>query len=140
MSRFGLTLMASLLLLTTGGCSWGRQRVNVEGMHARAEALRPGVSTQEHVLAAMGTHPNRVMDLKNDKEAWVYIFGDGKTEGFNMFIVAFQKSNIGLDTAMLTFDANGVLEDMWISNNSQELEWELWPFGDEDDLEHDQDS
>lgn len=124
-------LLAGLLAFLTTGCLWARGHINQPDFYERAASIENGVSTEDDVLDALGSYPGTVRELKSGKTLWAYIFGDSKTEGFNMFIVNFQKSNIGIDTALFKFDENGVLEKHWISQNSENLEWETWPFGDE---------
>jgi len=124
-------VIATVLAALTVGCTWARGRINTPDFHNKVAAIEVGVSTQEDVLDAVGSYPGTVRQLKSGKEIWAYIFGDSKTEGFSLIIVGWQKSNIGIDTALFKFDENGVLERQWVSNNSQDLEWEMWPYGDD---------
>jgi hypothetical protein len=117
-----------LIISVCFGCSWSRQKFNVEDFHKKAAAIKIGETKAADLESIFGSPPNAIIPFK-ESSIHLYNFGDTKTESFNLLIVNFQKSNVGLDSAMFFVDESGIVKDAVISNNSQNLNWEYWPFG-----------
>jgi hypothetical protein len=112
------------------GCSWSRQKVNVEGFHTKLNAVKVGETKAADLKGIFGTEPNAVIPAPEGR-IHLYNFGDSKTKGFNIIILGFSKTNAGLDSALFFVDADGVVRDKIVSSNSADLDWEFWPFGGE---------
>ncbi len=91
--------------------------------------MEPGITQATDLESIFGSPPNAIIP-SSDGTIHLYNFGDAKTEGFNIFIVSFRKSNVGLDSALFFVGDDGVVSKKVISNNSKDLDWEFWPFGD----------
>ena len=120
--------LSAVLLMT--GCIWSRVRVNDWDLPQKAARVTEGETKAEELESIMGSKPSVVQNLKSGKKAHVYVFGDTKTKGLNLIFFQVIKSNSAFDTAMFLEDQNGVIEDVMISNNSEDLPWEWWAFGD----------
>ena len=78
----------------------------------------------------LGSPPNNVIAVGGGRTVYLYAFGDSKTEGFNIILLEITKSNVGIDSAIFIADRNGVVQESYVSNNSRDLPWEFWAFGD----------
>jgi hypothetical protein len=124
--------LGALLLLALGtGCSFQRQRVNIENPYARLARVKPGETRAEELTAILGTAPSSKVPVPPDKEGFVYGFGDSKTFMLGIIILNFQKTNTGMDTAVVVIDKSGIVQDVIHSTNSKDLPWQFWPFGGE---------
>ena len=112
------------------GCMWSRSRTNIKDFYSRVDAVVPGETKTADIPAILGSPPNNIIPLANGGSILLYTFGDAKAHGFNLLIVNFQKTNIGIDTALFITDGQGVVEEVNVSTNSKDLEWQFWPFGD----------
>jgi hypothetical protein len=119
------------IALSLDGCLWARQKINVENFHDKAMAVKPGKTRANQLPGIFGTTPNAIIPGKGGKEVQIYSFGDAKRKGFVAIIINYIKENKGLDSAYFYIDANGVVEEKIISTNSQDVEFEWWPFGDD---------
>lgn len=130
--RYGIRFWstATILLLVVSGCSWQRSRTNVSDLHLRIDRVEAGKTTTAQLFQLLGSPPNNIIALPGGKNVLLYTFGDSKTEAFDLLLVKFAKTNVGIDSALFITDANGVVEEVSVSTNSQDLEWEFWPFGD----------
>ena len=122
--------LIGLLVLTVAlaGCSWTKSRVNVEGLYLKADRVEVGATTDE-LIKTIGRSPNAIVPGKSGS-IYLYNFGETRTHGFSLFVVSFKKSNVGLDSAMFFVGEDGKVEEKVVSDNSRDLEWEFWPFGD----------
>jgi hypothetical protein len=127
MRRLVLLIVAASVFC---GCSWSRQRVNVEGFHTKVNAVKVGQTKAADLKGIFGTEPNAVIPAKEGR-IHLYNFGDAKTKGFNLILVSFSKTNAGLDSALFFVDENGVVQNKIVSSNSSDLDWQYWPFGGE---------
>ena len=121
-----ICLGAALLLC---GCTFARNKINVEDFHAKAESIVVGQTTAQEVIDIIGSPPNGMLQLRGDK-AYVYTFGDAKSGGLNLILFGTQRTNSGIDTAYIFLDQNDVVKQMIVSNHSKDLDWDWWAFGD----------
>ena len=127
--RFSGVVILLILPVLLNACIWGRQKINVEGFHEKAELVVAGETRADELTEILGTPPNAILPLKNGKKLYVYTFGDGKTEGFNLILFRIQKTNLGIDSGYFFIDGNNTVEEKIISNNSKDVPWEWWAFG-----------
>ena len=121
-----LTISAS----SVSGCLWRRARTNIADLHQRIGKGETGRTTTDELISILGSPPNNVFAIEGGRTVYLYTFGDSKTEGFNLILIEITKSNIGTDSAIFIADQSGVISEMFVSNNSQDLPWEFWAFGD----------
>ncbi|MHC5034526.1 MAG: hypothetical protein ACYTFZ_05785 [Planctomycetota bacterium] len=124
-----LVLLSCLLAGASAGCSFSRGLTNIEDLHQRIESVVPHETTGAELVEILGSPPNNVLAAAEGKRIWLYTFGDSKTAGLNLIVFAVSRSNIGIDTALFILDKDSVVEEVVCSTNSQDLEWEFWPFG-----------
>ena len=124
-----LFLICLCLGILASGCTFARNKINVEDFHAKAEKIIPGKTTADETVEIIGSQPSAILELK-DERAYVYTFGDGKTGGLNLFIFGSRRTNLGIDSAYFFLDKNNVIKRKMISKNSQDLDWDWWAFGD----------
>ena len=122
-----LLLVVPLVLQT--GCSFQRQRINIEQPYARIARVKPGETRAEELPAILGTAPSNIVPIPPDKEGHVYGFGDSKTFMLGIVLLNFQKTNTGMDTAIFVVDRNGIVQNVVHGTNSKDLPWQFWPFG-----------
>ena len=130
MKRAACALAVLAMLLAGPGCLWRRARTNVADLPQRMEGVVEGQTTVSQLEEIMGSPPNNVIQLSGGGAILLYAFGDSKTNGMNLILLEITKTNVGVDSAIFIVDANNVIQEMTVSNNSQDLEWEFWAFGD----------
>ena len=84
---------------------------------------------EPHGQPASPCPPNNIIPAAGGKTVFLYTFADSKTGGLNLVIFNTRKTNVGVDTALIIFDKNGVVEQVNVSENSKDLEWDWWAFG-----------
>lgn len=119
-----------LLPLFLGACTFARQKINVEQFHEKAELVVPGETKADELVDILGSPPNAILPLKEGKKVYVYTFGQGKTKGLTLILFNVSKTNVGIDSGYFFIDRNDTVEEKVISNNSREVPWEWWAFGD----------
>jgi hypothetical protein len=129
-SCVSLFLLLPLTLALVTGCTWSRQRTNITDFHARVSAVVPGETKGADLPAILGSPPNNVIPLGDGGAVLLYTFADSKTNGFNIIIINLNKTNVGVDSAVFIIDSQGIVQEVNVSTNSKDLEWEFWPFGD----------
>ena len=130
MARFCAVLSLFLLVgVYSTGCTFQRQRTNIKDFYNRVAAVVPGETKTNDVPEILGSPPNNIIPLENGGAILLYTFGDAKTGGFNIIILNFGVSNIGIDSAIFISDAKGIVQEVNVSTNSQELTYDWWPFG-----------
>jgi hypothetical protein len=124
----GVVVVVVVLLLASG-CSWSRQRINVQGFHQKAEQVVPGETRAMELEVIFGTPAARVQELSGGEKMHVYSFGEAKTNGLTLILVNISRTNMGVDSGYFIEDSSGVIREKMISNNSRDLPWEWWAFG-----------
>ena len=82
--RLPIVVILLTLPVLLNACVWGRQKINVEGFHEKAELVVAGETKADELSGILGSPPNAILPLKEGKKLYVYTFGDGKTEAFNL--------------------------------------------------------
>jgi hypothetical protein len=124
-------LVAGLLPVLGTGCSFQRQRMNIENPYSRIARVKPGETRAEELSAIFGTAPSSKVPVPPDRVGYVYGFGDSKTFMLGFILLNFQKTNTGMDTAVVVVDKSGIVQEVIHSSNSKDLPWQFWPFGGE---------
>jgi hypothetical protein len=124
--------LTSLLLLAamtaTTGCMFSREQLNVADFPSQVASIQPGRSTLADLEALVG--PATSVTPIGDKRLHVYTFSDSKTMGFNIIVFGVSKTNTGFDTALFLVDSRNVVESFAVTENSKDLPWQFWSFGD----------
>jgi hypothetical protein len=126
------TLLA-LTGLLWGGCTVSRHDINAFDFHDRITELEVGKTTSQELQDMIGSPPQSVLFTENDGRVWVYTFGHAKTAGLTLIVFNALKTNMGLDGALFLIDRDGIVRKHFVSNNSQNIPWEWWPFDENDD-------
>ncbi len=126
-----IAVVVGSLLLPALGCSMQRQRINIENPYTRIGRVNVGETREEELTAIFGTAPSTVVPIPPDKKGWVYTYGDSKTWMLGFILLNFQKTNTGIDSAIVVVDRDGVVEEVRHGTNSKDLPWQFWPFGGE---------
>jgi len=124
-----IALAAAVVVMALGGCSWGRQQINQADLERRVAGVVPGQTTAAELEQMAGGPPTSITPI-GQKLLYAYTYGDSKSEALTLLIINIGKTNTGLDTALFLIDENGVVESSRVGNNSQDLPWEWWAFGD----------
>ena len=127
--RTTVTSCLALVFLGLSGCVFARARTNIADFHTRVESVIVGQTRITEVSQLLGSPPNNIIPAADGKTVFLYTFADSKTGGLNLVIFNTRKSNVGVDTALIIFDKNGVVEQVNVSENSKDLEWDWWAFG-----------
>jgi hypothetical protein len=122
-------LPLALLAALAAGCSFNKVDVNDPEIPDRAEAVVPGTTTRDELVAALGSEPVHFIQLKDGSRLLVYAYGQSKSNGLSLGIVNFSKTNTGIDTAWFLVGPDGVVRDKWVGDACRGLEWDWWPFG-----------
>ena len=128
--RRGRLLGLALLSAAALGCSWSRTVVNDPSTPDRAAAVVPGTTTADELPRILGSEPLSYIEVGDGRRLLVWGYGVSKTEGLNLLVVSFSKTNSGADTAFFLVDKEGVVLRKWVGTNSRDLPWQWWSFGD----------
>ena len=127
-----VSLMAAAVLLASG-CTIMRQDINTVDFHEKIRNVEAGKTTTDELQDMIGSPPQSILYTGGGERIWVYNFGQAKTAGITLIVFNTLKTNIGLDGALFLIDESGVIKEYTVSNNSQALPWEWWPFDEEDE-------
>lgn len=132
MTRTSLVLASALgmLVVALGGCTFNRAQINQADLTQRMAGVVPGQTTIAEVEAMAGSTATSITPLGGGKLLYAYTFGDSKTAGLMLIILNISKTNAGFDTALFLVDENGVVEWAGVGQNSEDLPWQWWAFGD----------
>jgi hypothetical protein len=129
----GLRAFAGIALLTLcalPGCLFARGQVNASDLPDRVSGVVPGTTTIAQVERMIGGPATSITPLGAGNLLHVYTFGDTKTAGLSLIVLNISRTNSGFDTAFFVVDPSGVVVEMKVGQNSKDLEWEWWAFGD----------
>lgn len=112
-----------------GACSWNREQINQADLERRVAGVVPGQTTAAQLEEMAGGPPTSITPI-GDKQLFAYTYGDVKSNALNLLIINIGKSNTGIDTALFLIDENGIVEFARVGQNSKDLPWEWWAFGD----------
>jgi hypothetical protein len=124
------TALALLALLALPGCLFSRAQLNAADLETRVSGVVPGKTSMAEVEEAIGGPATSITPVGGGKLLHVYSFGDTKTAGLSLIVLNISRTNSGIDTAFFVVNADGIVEEMSIGQNSKDLPWEWWAFGD----------
>ena len=128
--RFSVALVAAgLLLVLASGCSMHRTRINIENPFERFGKIEPNVTRSTELEGILGTAPSNIVPVAPDKQGWVYSFGASKSWMLGIVLFNVQKTNTGVDTAVVIVDQAGYVDRVIHGSNSKDLPWQFWPYG-----------
>lgn len=125
-----LHTLALLGAIGLASCTFSRAEINDSNIPNRAKNLEPGKMTEEQLIEAIGTPPGQIIFMPDKQRLLIYNYGQSKTKGFTLILFNFLKTNVAVDTAIFLVDANRMVQDAWVGDNSQNVEFEWYPFGD----------
>lgn len=126
---FGVAIVLGVLATAMSGCGFNRHQINQADLPQRVAGVVPGQTTLAE-LEAMAGGPATSITPVGDKRLYTYTFGDGKTKGLYLILLNISKTNAAIDTATFLVNENNIVEWMQVGNNSEDLPWEWWAFGD----------
>ena len=112
---FPTILICVCLGFLASGCLFGRQKINVEDFHAKAATIVPGKTTGKEAMEAIGSPPNAILQLKDEK-AYVYTFGDGRVpSGEDMIPIpqSHKKTKVTLETTHTQIAGGSEIPGHW---------------------------
>jgi hypothetical protein len=130
MKRVIVTIAMCLVLAgILSGCTFARQKINIQGFHEKAESIIPGTTKADELDVILGSPPNAILPIANDNQIYLYSFGQGKTCGLNLILLQIQKTIIGFDTGYFLIDKDKIVKEKVVSTNSTDIPWRWWAFG-----------
>lgn len=122
-------VLAILCAILISGCTFARQKINVENFIEKVQAVKAGETNVDDLPGILGSLPNAVVPLPEGKRVYIYTFGDGKTKGLNLLILQINRTNFGLDSGYFFCNADGLITEVIVSNHSKNVHWDWWAFG-----------
>ena len=131
-SRGAFVWALALALLAPGveGCLFNRAQLNVVDLEQRVADVVPGKTRIEEVERKIGGPATSITPLAEGKLLYAWTFGDTKTAGLTLIVLNISRTNSGIDTALFVVDSDGVVQSQKIGQNSKDLRWQWWAFGD----------
>ena len=123
------TCIALLGALALSSCTFARLEINDAQIPERIGNLQLGQDTEDDLIKAIGTPPGQIILLPNNKRLLIYNYGQSKTMGLTLVILNIAKTNVAIDTAIFLIDENDMVEEHWVGDNSVDVPWEWWAFG-----------
>jgi hypothetical protein len=124
-----VAIMLGSLVAVVSGCGFNRHQINQADLPNRVAGVVPGQTTLAE-LEAMAGGPATSITPIGDKRLYTYTFGDAKTKGLYLILLNISKTNSAIDTASFLVNENNIVEWMQVGNNTKDLPWEWWAFGD----------
>ncbi len=125
-SALTLVLLLGFSLTTLSGCIFARGNFGKKFGDAEAAAiagLQKGQTTRAEVTASLGA-PDEIVSVVG-KEVFHYRYFDAK---FGLFLI-LSRANAAGDNLYVMFNQSGVVEDVIYGNRTDDLEFQIWPFG-----------
>ena len=122
-------IVLGVLVAAVSSCGFNRHQINQADLPERVAGVVPGQTTLAE-LEAMAGGPATSITPIGDKRLYVYTFGDAKTKGLYLILLNISKTNSAIDTGIFLVNENNIVEWMQVGNNTEELPWEWWAFGD----------
>jgi hypothetical protein len=126
-SLFVVAMLGVAIAVT--GCGFNRQQINQADLPQRVSGVVPGQTTLAE-LEQMAGGPATSITPVGDKRLYVWTFGDVKTKGLYLILLNISKTNTAIDTGIFLVNENNVVEWMQVGENTEDLPWEWWAFGD----------
>ncbi len=122
--------LAVLAAFTLPACTFSRSEINDSNIpQLAAENLQLGTTTADQLIKGIGTPPGQIILLPEGQRLLIYNYGQSKTKGLTLILFNVAKTNVAIDTAIFLVDANGIVTEAWIGDNSEDVPWEWWAFG-----------
>jgi hypothetical protein len=122
-----LALLGAVLL---SSCTFARAEINNSHIpELVANHLKLGETTSQQIIDGIGTPPGQIIFLPNKEKLFIYNYGQSKTKGLTLILFNSLRTNVAIDTAIFHIDANGTVDEAWIGDNSENVPWEWWAFG-----------
>jgi hypothetical protein len=112
------------LIGVLGGCALVRGEVGKPFSEDRIVELQKGTSTRQDVAQRFGA-PDEIVEA-NGYEIFHYRRFDSKF-GWLLF---FSRVNVASDNLWVFLNKQGIVEDVVFGNRTDELSFQIWPFGD----------
>lgn len=122
-----LVRLSLILLLSVScmhGCAFVRGSVGEEFETERIAKVQKGTSTRAEVGALFGA-PDDIVEA-GGYEIFHYRQYDSKM-GYILFL---SRINVGSDNLYVFFNQDGIVEEVISGQRAEELEFQVWPFGD----------
>jgi hypothetical protein len=129
MTRLLILSLFAALALGSAGCAFSRTVINGPDLRERISRVEPGRTQADDLERILGTPPTSITPV-GDGRVYAWSFGEGKTAGLNLILLNVNKTNLGIDTALFYVDAQDVVRQVSVGQNSREIPWEWWAFGD----------
>ena len=123
-SRVAGWVMTVGLIGLLSGCAMVRGEVGKPFPEDRLSELQKGQSTRQDVAQRFGA-PDEIVQA-NGYEIFHYRRFDGKF-GWLLF---FSRLNVASDNLWVFFNEQGIVEDVVFGNRTEDLSFQIWPFGD----------
>lgn len=123
------TVLLGLVVTALAGCGFNRLQINQADLPERVAGVVPGETTLAE-LEEMAGGPATSITPVGDKRLYVYTFGDAKTKGLYLIFLNISKTNTAIDTGIFLVNEDNVVEWMQVGENTEDLPWEWWAFGD----------
>ncbi|MCA9771742.1 MAG: hypothetical protein KC466_04990 [Myxococcales bacterium] len=133
MTRTAFGALALSIAVGIGGCTFARQRTNIEDPYGKIAQVQAGVTSTADLARIFGAGPTTVVDAPGGGALWIYAFGDAKTWQIGLIVFNVGKTNAAQDAAVFVVDGAGVVQEVHYGTNSKDLPWQFWPFGGNDD-------
>jgi outer membrane protein assembly factor BamE (lipoprotein component of BamABCDE complex) len=117
------TALLLTLLLVAPACAFMRETVNEPLTPVALESLRPGVSTAEEVVQALGA-PVDVVQLGR-RSAYRYQFTASKRAALFLLVLGFYNQDTREDRAWVFFDENQVLSHVGSTFEAADVEYAM---------------
>lgn len=115
--------------LGASGCMFSRAVINGPDIRERIARVEPGRTTGNDLERILGTPATSITPVGPGR-VFAWSFGEGKTAGLNLILLNVNKTNLGIDTALFYVDEQDVVRKVSVGQNSRQLPWEWWAFGD----------
>ncbi len=115
-------LWVGLLSLLTG-CAFVRGEVGQTFTEPLMQDIKRGTTTRQEVAQQFGA-PDEVVQA-NGFDIFHYRHFDSKF-GWLLF---FSRLNVGSDNLWIFFNSEGIVQDVVYGNRTDQLEFQVWPFG-----------
>ena len=121
-----MIVIACCSLTLLSGCIFARGNFGDEFGEtetAAIAAIQKGQTTRAEVTISLGA-PDEIVAVVG-KEIFHYRYFDAK---FGLFLI-LSRANVAGDNLFIMFDQSGIVEDVIFGKRTDDLEFQVWPFG-----------
>lgn len=123
---FVLPLLA--LCVGTSGCIWNRAKINDPTIVEYVSRIKVGRTPIVQVPHLLGAVPSSITPLSTGDTVHAFSYGDTRTNGLNLILFVFTKTNVSTSAIYVTADDKGVVKQV-VTTPFHAPEWESNPFG-----------